>query len=171
MKTFLIILIVLGALALLLVSVGVAWRFLRIKRHALACPREKGGFEYNVSGNEVKITPKETKPHIHLYIEPGKLAGGSPPSDEDRGRTLSRDVSFDDDDFLEEEVKLLSTTIHELHQLQEMTEKLKAMNETHVELSYNASRELKRLIRTAKQLDEDTEKARKKRLKEKRRKR
>ena len=132
MKTFLIILIVLGALALLLVSVGVAWRFLRIKRHALACPREKGGFEYNVSGNEVKITPKETKPHIHLYIEPGKLAGGSPPSDEDRGRTLSRDVSFDDDDFLEEEVKLLSTTIHELHQLQEMTEKLKAMNETHV---------------------------------------
>ena len=52
-----------------------------------------------------------------------------------------------------------------------MTEKLKAMNETHVELSYNASRELKRLIRTAKQLDEDTEKARKKRLKEKRRKR
>ena len=80
-------------------------------------------------------------------------------------------MSFDDEDFREEEAKLLSTTIHELHQLQEMTEKLKTMNETHVELSYNASRELKRLIRTAKQLDEDTEKARKKRLKEKRRKR
>ena len=171
MKTFLIILIVLGALALLLIGVGVAWRFLRIKRHALACPREKGGFEYNVSGNEVKIAPKRTKARIHCYIEPEPLAGGLPPSEEDKGRAFLRDVPFDDDDFREEEAKKPSTTIHELHQLQEMTEKLKAMNETHVELSYNASRELKRLIRTAKQLDEDTEKARKKRLKEKRRKR
>ena len=146
MKTFLIILIVLGALALLLVCVGVAWRFLRIKRHALACPREKGGFEYNVSGNEVKITPKRTKARIHCYIEPEPLAGGLPPSEEDKERAFLRDVPFDDDDFREEEAKKLSTTIHELHQLQEMTEKLKAMNETHVELSYNASRELNRMI-------------------------
>ena len=45
MKTFLIILIVLGALALLLIGVGVAWRFLRFKRHAMACPRKKDKFE------------------------------------------------------------------------------------------------------------------------------
>ena len=169
MKTFLIILIVLGALALLLVSMGVTWRFLRFKRHALACARGKGEFEYGIGGNEIKWASDEAEQR-RCHIKKRKLAGGLPPSKKNRKRTLLRDVSFDDEDFREEEAKLLSTTIHELHQLQEMTEKLKAMNETHVELSYNASRELKRLIRTAKQLDEDTEKARKKRLREKGRK-